>query len=215
MLKRRPTFVVAALLGPPILAQSVSYRTQSCMRFLGTLSCALQATCEQCSAESQAWRRKLRGSASLWSMVFMMFLYVCSTLKSWSSLIVNMQHFLWDFRFSDPYKTISYDTLRSDDLGKWGKHLWVLLLKPVLEDTGSRGKVTHRWNHFNLGSNQLWNSVTDHHFTRMANFPRWNHLKHFNSVTTTKFTDGNAFYDILKVRGTIFELITMSMLIIL
>ena len=55
-----------------------------------------------------------------------------------------MQHFLWDFHFSDPYKAISYDTLHSDDLGKWGKHLWVLLLKPVLEDTGSRGKVTHR-----------------------------------------------------------------------
>ena len=34
---------------------------------------------------------------------------------------------------------------------------------------------------------------------RMAAFPRWQNLKHFNSVTTTQFTDGQAFYDILKV----------------
>ena len=37
----------------------------------------------------------------------------------------------------------------------------------------------------------------------MAKFPRWSHLKHFNSVTTTRFTDGNAFYDILKVHAII------------
>ena len=52
-----------------------------------------------------------------------------------------MQHFLWDFHFSDPYKAISYDTLHSDDLGKWGKHLWDLLLT-VLED--AKGQVTKR-----------------------------------------------------------------------
>ena len=34
---------------------------------------------------------------------------------------------------------------------------------------------------------------------RMAAFPRWRNLKHFNSVTTTQFSDGQAFYDILKV----------------
>jgi len=39
----------------------------------------------------------------------------------------------------------------------------------------------------------------------MAKFPRWSRLKHFNSVTTTKFTDGNAFYDILKVHATKFK----------
>jgi hypothetical protein len=55
-----------------------------------------------------------------------------------------LQHFLWDFRFSDPYKAISYDTLHSDDLGKWGKHLWVLLLQ-VLENGGTLGKVTQRY----------------------------------------------------------------------
>jgi hypothetical protein len=58
-------------------------------------------------------------------------------------------------------------------------------------------------------------SVIDHRFTRMAIFPQWNCLKHFNSVVTTKFTDGNAFYDILKVRGTIFEPISMSSMLII
>ena len=33
----------------------------------------------------------------------------------------------------------------------------------------------------------------------MADFPWWSDLKHFNNVTTTHFTDGQAFYDILKV----------------
>ncbi|EPQ53799.1 hypothetical protein GLOTRDRAFT_107062 [Gloeophyllum trabeum ATCC 11539] len=50
-------------------------------------------------------------------------------------------HFLWQFRFSDPYLAISYDTLHSDDLGKWGHHLWELLLR-VLEDLGQKGVLT-------------------------------------------------------------------------
>ncbi len=54
------------------------------------------------------------------------------------------QHFLWDFKFSDPYRAYSYDTLHSDDLGKWGKHLWVLLLV-VLEALGGKGKLTKQW----------------------------------------------------------------------
>lgn len=57
--------------------------------------------------------------------------------------LANIQHFLWKFRFSDPYKAYSYDTLHSDDLGKWGKHLWELTLN-VLEESGAKGKVTRR-----------------------------------------------------------------------
>ncbi|KAF9034770.1 hypothetical protein BJ165DRAFT_1604623 [Panaeolus papilionaceus] len=87
----------------------------------------------------------------------------------------NINHFLWKFRFADPYKAYSYDTLHSDDLGKWGKHLWPVLLD-ALEKRNQKGRVTQR----------------------MAAFPRWSQLKHFNSVTTTQFTDGQAFYDILK-----------------
>ncbi|KAJ7633731.1 hypothetical protein B0H17DRAFT_1023714 [Mycena rosella] len=48
----------------------------------------------------------------------------------------GIKHFLWDFRFSDPYAAYSYDTLHSDDLGKWGHHLWTLLLQVLEENDG-------------------------------------------------------------------------------
>ncbi|KAJ7464184.1 hypothetical protein FB451DRAFT_1352911 [Mycena latifolia] len=87
----------------------------------------------------------------------------------------GIKHFLWGFRFSDPYAAYSYDTLHSDDLGKWGDHLWTLLLA-VLEDLGGKGTFAKN----------------------MREFPRWPGLKHFNQVTTVRYTDGQAFYDILK-----------------
>ncbi|KAI5823796.1 hypothetical protein K523DRAFT_333657 [Schizophyllum commune Tattone D] len=31
----------------------------------------------------------------------------------------NVEHFAWDMAFSDPYRALTYDTLHSDDLGKW------------------------------------------------------------------------------------------------
>ncbi|KAJ7655541.1 hypothetical protein B0H17DRAFT_956309 [Mycena rosella] len=84
-------------------------------------------------------------------------------------------HFLWGFRFSDPYAAYAYDTLHSDDLGKWGHHIWPLLLE-VLEDVGGKGTFAKN----------------------MREFARWPGLKHFNQVTTIHFTDGQTFYDILK-----------------
>ncbi|KAF8800476.1 hypothetical protein BYT27DRAFT_7262875 [Phlegmacium glaucopus] len=87
----------------------------------------------------------------------------------------DIQHFLWDFCFSDPYAASCYDTLHSDDLGKWGKHMWELLLN-VLEKSGKKGELTRN----------------------MALFPCWSNLKHFHNVSTTTFGDGQAFYDILK-----------------
>ncbi|KAJ7031237.1 hypothetical protein C8F04DRAFT_1211531 [Mycena alexandri] len=86
----------------------------------------------------------------------------------------GIDHFLWDFRFSDPYTAYSYDTIHSDDLGKWGHHLWPLLLD-VLE--GLSGKSTFA--------------------------EKWPGLKHFNQVTTTHFANGQAFYDILKCSGSL------------
>ncbi|KZT29211.1 hypothetical protein NEOLEDRAFT_1086238 [Neolentinus lepideus HHB14362 ss-1] len=87
----------------------------------------------------------------------------------------DIKHFLWRFRFSDPYSAISYDTLHSDDLGKWGDHLWELLLQ-VLEEGGVKGRLT----------------------IVMAEFPRWPNLRHFPNVTTMHFGEGNCFLDILK-----------------
>ncbi|TFK47051.1 hypothetical protein OE88DRAFT_1774381 [Heliocybe sulcata] len=87
----------------------------------------------------------------------------------------DINHFLWWFRFGEPYKAISYDTLHSDDLGKWQHHLWDLLLQ-VLEEMGRKGRLT----------------------AHMSEFPRWPDLKHFDDVTTEQYTDGNSFLDILK-----------------
>ncbi|KAF8214604.1 hypothetical protein K438DRAFT_1562992 [Mycena galopus ATCC 62051] len=87
----------------------------------------------------------------------------------------GIKHFLWGFRFSDPYAAYSYDTLHSDDLGKWGHYLWVLLLE-VLEELQGKGSLAEN----------------------MRKFARWPGLKHFNEVTIVHFTDGQSFYDILK-----------------
>ncbi|KAJ6451401.1 hypothetical protein C8R45DRAFT_1124863 [Mycena sanguinolenta] len=93
----------------------------------------------------------------------------------------GVTHFLWNFRFSDPYAAYSYDTLHSDDLGKWGHHLWPLLLEE-LENIKQKGAFAEKAN-FSAS---------------MRRFPRWPGLKHFDEVTTTHFTDGQSFYDILK-----------------
>ncbi|KAJ7760761.1 hypothetical protein B0H14DRAFT_3595391, partial [Mycena olivaceomarginata] len=87
----------------------------------------------------------------------------------------DVQHFLWDYRFSDPYAAYSYDLLHSDDLGKWGHHIWPLLLD-MLEGLKQKGPFAEN----------------------MRRFPRWPNLKHFNQVTTVHFADGQSFYDILK-----------------
>ncbi|KAJ7874554.1 hypothetical protein B0H14DRAFT_3106742 [Mycena olivaceomarginata] len=55
----------------------------------------------------------------------------------------DVQHFLWDYRFSDPYAAYSYDLLHSDDLGKWGHHIWPLLLD-VLEGLKQKGPFAEK-----------------------------------------------------------------------
>lgn len=56
---------------------------------------------------------------------------------------VNMifQNFFWHIRNSCPYRAYSYDTLHSDDGGKWGKHIWPLVLD-VLGKSGMKGILT-------------------------------------------------------------------------
>lgn len=44
----------------------------------------------------------------------------------------------------------------------------------------------------------------------MRQFPSWNNLKHFNYVSTISFTDGQSFYDILKVDFTSFIKIAVA-----
>ncbi|KAJ7347921.1 hypothetical protein DFH08DRAFT_808700 [Mycena albidolilacea] len=79
------------------------------------------------------------------------------------------ENFFWSLPNSDPYSANSYDLLHSDESGKWGKHLWVLLLE-VLKENGFKGRLT-----LNLGK-----------------IPRWPNLKHFPNVTTEDYTDDSA-----------------------
>ncbi|KAK6997280.1 hypothetical protein R3P38DRAFT_2563738, partial [Favolaschia claudopus] len=55
-----------------------------------------------------------------------------------------IKHFLWYFRFGDPYAAYVYDTLHSDDLGKLAKHLWLLLLEQ-LEDLKQKGPFAQKY----------------------------------------------------------------------
>ncbi|KAJ7696268.1 hypothetical protein B0H17DRAFT_929612 [Mycena rosella] len=85
------------------------------------------------------------------------------------------ENFFWSLSNSDPYRSCTYDVLHADDLGKWGKHLWPLVLD-VLKERGYKGRLT----------------------MNMAAVPSWPGLKHFPNVTTAEYFDGQAFFDILK-----------------
>ncbi|KAJ7461103.1 hypothetical protein FB451DRAFT_1341275 [Mycena latifolia] len=87
----------------------------------------------------------------------------------------DIVHFMWNFRFSDPYQAVSYDLLHFDESGKWGHHLWPLILDL-------------------LGELRLLTKMTD----IMGQFPRWRNLKHIDDLATKDFTDGQTHFDILK-----------------
>ncbi|KAJ7599598.1 hypothetical protein C8J56DRAFT_1011188 [Mycena floridula] len=78
---------------------------------------------------------------------------------------------LQDFGMHDFKNSDPYSAASYD----WGKHLWPLLLR-VLEEL----KASERFN------------------ANMANFPQWPKLKHFSAVTNIEYSDGQAFFDILK-----------------
>ncbi|KAJ6461691.1 hypothetical protein C8R45DRAFT_841971, partial [Mycena sanguinolenta] len=87
----------------------------------------------------------------------------------------DIVHFMRNFRFSDPYQAVSYDLLHFDESGKWGHHLWPLILDL-------------------LGELRLLTEMTD----MMGQFPRWRNLKHIDDLATKDFTDGQTHFDILK-----------------
>jgi len=57
---------------------------------------------------------------------------------------ILIQHFLWRYRFSDPYAAYCYDVLHSDDLGKWGKHLWPLTLDVLDSISGAKSALSKK-----------------------------------------------------------------------
>ncbi|KAJ7220258.1 hypothetical protein GGX14DRAFT_515671 [Mycena pura] len=86
-----------------------------------------------------------------------------------------VENALWDIANSDPYASVSYDLLHSDDLGKFGKKLWPAVQK-ALNDVGNKGLLTRN----------------------MAQVPRWPGLKHWENVTTKQMNNGQEFLDIEK-----------------
>ncbi|KAJ7203003.1 hypothetical protein GGX14DRAFT_570267 [Mycena pura] len=88
-----------------------------------------------------------------------------------------IENALWEIRNSSPYEAASYDLLHSDDLGKFGKRIWVWV-REVLDGLGTTGLLTKN----------------------MAIVPRWPGLKHFLNVTTKQMNDGQEFLDIEKDR---------------
>ncbi|KAA1474760.1 hypothetical protein DENSPDRAFT_906474 [Dentipellis sp. KUC8613] len=86
-----------------------------------------------------------------------------------------VENAFWSIANSDPYAALSYDTLHSDDIGKWGKHLWPLLLQ-VLSNMKESEMLA----------------------TNMNLVPTWPGLSHFSCVTDIEYTDGNKHFDILR-----------------
>ncbi|KAJ7197772.1 hypothetical protein GGX14DRAFT_374701 [Mycena pura] len=86
-----------------------------------------------------------------------------------------IENALWEIQNSSPYEAASYDLLHSDDLGKFGKRIWIWV-REVLDGLGTTGLLTKN----------------------MANVPRWPGLKHFLNVTTKQMNDGQEFLDIEK-----------------
>ncbi|KAF7325233.1 hypothetical protein MKEN_00567800 [Mycena kentingensis (nom. inval.)] len=87
----------------------------------------------------------------------------------------DVTHFMWDFRFSDPYQAVTYDLLHFTESGQWGHHLWPLTMQLI--------------NEYEIDV-QVTNA--------MAEFPRWRGLKHVNDPLTKDFTDGQTHLDIFK-----------------
>ncbi|KAF7317548.1 hypothetical protein MKEN_00841700 [Mycena kentingensis (nom. inval.)] len=87
----------------------------------------------------------------------------------------DVENAFWDMNNSDPYLGASYDLLHSDDLGKFGKHMWPRI-QEVLGGLGAGALMTRN----------------------MGNVPRWPGLKHFNNVTSKQMNNGQQFLDIEK-----------------
>ncbi|KAJ7880579.1 hypothetical protein B0H14DRAFT_2566266 [Mycena olivaceomarginata] len=97
------------------------------------------------------------------------------TFEACTSSNMRAIHFMWNFRFSDPYQAVSYNLLYFNESGKWGHHLW-----PLIRDL--------------LRELHLLTEMTD----IMSKFPRWRNLKHIDDLATKDFTDGQTHSDILK-----------------
>jgi hypothetical protein len=56
----------------------------------------------------------------------------------------SLKNAFWSIANSSPYSASSYDTLHSDELGKWGKHLWSLAVD-VLGELKKKGQYSNKY----------------------------------------------------------------------
>ncbi|KAG8689331.1 hypothetical protein FRC08_010999 [Ceratobasidium sp. 394] len=76
------------------------------------------------------------------------------------------------------FRALSYDTLHTDDLGRWGKHLWPLLKETLKAEPAD---------------------VQDMPNKRVDSVPPWPDLNHFSDALSMEFSDGTKYEDLLRV----------------
>ncbi|KAG8782677.1 hypothetical protein FRC12_020566 [Ceratobasidium sp. 428] len=76
------------------------------------------------------------------------------------------------------FEALSYDTLHCDDLGRWGKHLWVLLKDQLAEEP---------------------TEIQSRFEERIDAVPPWPNLEHFQRAQSVDFGDGSKYQDLLRV----------------
>ncbi|KAF8258959.1 hypothetical protein EI94DRAFT_1814242 [Lactarius quietus] len=90
----------------------------------------------------------------------------------------NVNNIFWNLPLMDPYCTLSFDRLHSNNSGLFGYHFWGIF-KTLIEGYG-RQQVAQLDAQFHA-------------------VPRWSGLTHFREVMNVSFTDGSKYEDISKI----------------
>ncbi|KAJ7278287.1 hypothetical protein C8J57DRAFT_1713178 [Mycena rebaudengoi] len=103
----------------------------------------------------------------------------------------DVEKILWEFAHSDPYKAVSYDTLHWTDLGKFGKHLWIVI-KMELTNLGKSNEFNEAYAHLNIAV-----VFSPPSLCSFEEFPRWRGLRHISAATLIDYAEGNVFLHML------------------
>ncbi|VDB87329.1 unnamed protein product [Peniophora sp. CBMAI 1063] len=87
----------------------------------------------------------------------------------------DLEPFMWNLRFSDPYRSSVYDKLHSPDSGLFGKHAWPAITD-YLRDEGLLGQYEKN----------------------TSEIARWRSLRHFERVASREYYDANVYMDVSR-----------------
>ncbi|EJD47187.1 hypothetical protein AURDEDRAFT_62451, partial [Auricularia subglabra TFB-10046 SS5] len=90
------------------------------------------------------------------------------------------EQFLWGFSYSDPYAAYAYDVLHTDDLGKFGYHLWGLLT-----DEFKKLKITHSVDR-NMSKMPRWPQRVSNDYDKSFDFIKQHFASHVIECIETK-----------------------------